>query len=392
MQRDHPTVCRDAENKELNDMKTFKFKLYRSKKTRRLDHQLWVACKVYNHAIALHRRYWKLYHKSLSKFSLQKHLAKLKKLPRFAFWNDIPSHAIQDITDRIQRGYKLFWENLKNKRKTAPPKFKSWRKYRSLSYNMVGRSIIKGNVIKIAGGKYKFSKSRDIEGAIKLLTVKRDACGDFFVYLICDTPEAKRETRMGESIGFDFGLKGAMLVAENPKNDIPEPSFFRKQKNAITKANRKLSSKRMCSHNREKARLELARLHRRVANQRRAFHWELARTLCKKYSIICLEDLNMKWMQMGHGKKVADYGFAELVSLLEYVSPKFGTTIVHIGKFFPSSQLCNACGFQNKEIKDVCIRAWDCPKCGTHHDRDRNAAKNIHEEGLRILSEEKATA
>ena len=83
---------------------------------------------------------------------------------------------------------------------------------------MVGRSIIKGNVIKIAGGKYKFSKSRDIEGAIKLLTVKRDACGDFFVYLICDTPEAKRETRMGESIGFDFGLKGAMLIAENPKN------------------------------------------------------------------------------------------------------------------------------------------------------------------------------
>ena len=197
---------------------------------------------------------------------------------------------------------------------------------------------------------------------------------------------------MGKSIGFDFGLKGAMLVAENPKNDIPEPSFFRKQKNAIAKANRKLSSKRMRSHNREKARLELARLHRRVANQRRAFHWELARELCKKYSVICLEDLNMKWMQMGHGKKVADYGFAELVSLLEYVSPQFGTTIVHIGKFFPSSQLCNACGFQNKEIKDVRIRAWDCPKCGTHHDRDRNAAKNIHEEGLRILSEEKATA
>ena len=82
-------------------MKTFKFKLYCSKKTRRLDHQLWVACKVYNHAIALHRRYWKLYHKSLFKFTLQKHLVKLKKLPRYAFWNDIPSHAIQDITDRI---------------------------------------------------------------------------------------------------------------------------------------------------------------------------------------------------------------------------------------------------------------------------------------------------
>ena len=257
---------------------------------------------------------------------------------------------------------------------------------------MVGRSVIKGNVIRIAGGKYKFSRSRDIEGTVRLLTVKRDACGDFFVYLICDTPEVRRETRMGESIGFDFGLKGAMLVAEDPKNDIPGPSFFRRQKNAIARANRKLSGKRTGSHNREKARLELVRLHRRVANRRRAFHWELARELCKKYSVICLEDLNLKRMQTGHGKKVADYGFAELVSILEYVSPQFGTAVVRIGKFFPSSQLCNVCGFRNKEIKDVRIRAWDCPKCGAHHDRDRNAAKNIREEGLRILSEKQATA
>ena len=367
-------------------MKTFKFKLYRSKKTRRLDHQLWVACKVYNHAIALHRRYWKLYHKSLSKFSLQKHLAKLKKLPRFAFWNDIPSHAIQDITDRIQRGYKLFWENLKNKRKTAPPKLKSWRKYRSLSYNMVGRSIIKGNVIKIAGGKYKFSKSRDIEGAIKLLTVKRDACGDFFVYLICDTPEAKRETRMGESIGFDFGFKGKMLVAENAENDISAPEFFKKQKNAIAKANRKLSSKRARSNNRRKARLELARLYRKTANQRNAFHWQLARELCSKYSILCFEDLNMKFMQKGHGKKVMDYGFAEFLNLLDYVAPQFNTKVVRIDKFYPSSQLCHECGYRNPEVKDLSIREWDCPNCHEHHDRDRNAAKNIKSEGLRILN------
>ena len=95
----------------------------------------------------------------------------------------------------------------------------------------------------------------------------------------------------------------------------------------------------------------------------------------------------MKWMQMGHGRKVNEYGFAELNRLLEYVGRQFGTAIVHVNRFFPSSQLCNTCGFQNREVSDMCIRAWDCPKCGTHHDRDRNAAKNIHEEGLRILSD-----
>lgn len=368
-------------------MKTYKFKLYRQKCTKYIDHQLWVACKVYNHAIALHKRYWHLYHKSLPKFTLSTYLTKLKRLPKYAYWNDIPSHAIQDITDRIQRDYKFFWENLKNKRKTAPPKFKSWRKYRSFSYNMVGKGIIVGNTIKIAGRKYKFFKSRDVEGKIKLLTIKRDACGDYFVYLVCETSKVKSEIRLGESIGFDFGFKGKMLVAENQKDDIVAPNFFKKQKNAIARANRKLSSKRGRSHNRRKAQLELARLHRKVANQRNAYHWRLARDLCKKYSVLCFEDLNMKFMQARHGKKVMDYGFAEFLNLLEYVALQFGSQVVRIDKWFPSSQLCHDCGFQNKEIKDLSIREWDCPKCHAHHDRDRNAAKNIHREGLRILQQ-----
>lgn len=368
-------------------MKTYKLKLYHSKKNKKLSHQLWVASKVYNHCIALHRRYWHLYHKSLNKYMLQKHLAKLKKLPAYSYWKGIPSHAIQDIADRIDKGYKLFWDNLKRKKKTAPPKFRSWRKYRSFSYNMVGQSIVKDNTIKVAGNKYKFFKSREIGGRILLLTVKRDACGDFFVYLVCETPEAKSETRLGESIGFDFGLKGKMLVAENPKDDIAAPDFFRKQKNAIAKANRKLSSKRMRSHNREKARLELARLHRKITNQRNAYHWKLARALCKKYSVLCFEDLNMKFMQAGHGRKVMDYGFAEFLRLLEYVAPQFGSQVVRIDKWYPSSQICYDCGYKNEEIKDLSVREWVCPQCGKYHDRDRNAAKNIHREGLRMLQQ-----
>lgn len=345
-----------------------------------------MACKIYNHCIALHKRYWKLYHKSLNKFKLQKHLTKLKRLKKYAYWTDLPSHAIQDITDRVDKGYKLFWGNLKRKKKTAPPKFRAWRKYRSFSYNMVGPKIIKGNTIKVAGNKYKFFKSRDIEGKIKLLTVKRDTCGDFYVYLVCETPEVNIEPRLGKSIGFDFGFKGKMLVAPNKEDDVKAPSFFKKQQKAIAKANRNLSKKKMHSNNRRKARLALARLHRKVTNQRNAFHWQLAHSLCQKYAAICLEDLNMKWMQKGHGKKVGDYGFGEFLRILEYVAPQFNTKIVKIDKFYPSSQLCNECGYQNPKVKDLSIREWDCPSCGHHCDRDRNAAQNILAEGLRILS------
>ena len=368
-------------------MKTYKLKLYHSKKNKKLEHQLWVASRVYNHCIALHRRYWKLFHKSLNKYKLSTHLTKIKKLLKYSCWQEIPSHAIQDVTDRIDKGYKLFWGNLKRKKKTAPPKFKSWRKYHSFSYNMVGQGIVKDNTIKVAGNKYKFFKSREIDGKIKLLTVKRDACGDFYVYLVCETPEIQIETRLGKSIGFDFGFKGNMLVAENELEDIKAPSFFTKSKNKIAKANRSLSSKKMKSNNRKKSRLALARIYRKITNRRHDYHFKLARELCQKYSIICLEDLNMKWMQKGHGKKAMDYGFGEFLTILEYIATKFGTKIVRVDKFFPSSQLCHGCGYKNKEVKDLKIREWTCPNCHEHHDRDRNAARNIKSEGLRILNE-----
>ncbi len=240
---------------------------------------------------------------------------------------------------------------------------------------MVGSKIIKDNTIKVAGKKYKFFKSREVEGKIKLLTVKRDACGDFYIYLVCETPEINVESRLGKSIGFDFGFKGKMLVAPDEENDVRAPEFFKRQQKAIAKANRNLSMKRLRSNNRHKAQLALARLHRKVANQRNAYHWQLARELCRRYATICFEDLNMKWMQAGHGKKVGDYGFGEFLNLLEYVAPQFGTRIVRIDKFYPSSQLCHECGYQNPEVKNLSVREWDCPSCGHHCDRQKCCAE-----------------
>ena len=356
-------------------MKTYCFKLYHSKKNKKLNRQINIACYIYNHSIALHKRYYRLFHKYLNKYKLQKHLAKLKKRSKYLFWNDIPAHAIQNITDRIDRGYKAFFENLKLKIKTAPPKFKSKKKYKSLSYNMVGKGVVKNNTVKIAGKHYKFFKSRDVEGYIKLLTVKRDRTGDFYVYLVCEGNQNETIARMGESIGFDFGLKTFLTASDG--TIINSPQFFFKNRKAIAKANRSLSRKVKGSNNREKARLKLAKLHKKVVNQRLDFHWKLAQSLCVRYATICIEDLNLKEMQKLHGKKINDLGFSNFVKILEFKASQMGTQIVKVDRYFASSQTCTNCGYKNSETKNLWLRKWTCPQCGAIHDRDNNAAINI---------------
>ena len=159
-------------------VKTYKFKLYRSKKNKILVNQIKIASSIYNHSIALHKRYYKMFGKHLPKYKLQKHLTKLKKIPRYKYWNKLGSQAVQDITDRIDRAYRLFFRNLKHKIKTSPPGFKSSRKYRSFTLKQAGYNILCGNRIKIGDKIYKYSKSREIEGKIKTLTVKQNNLGE----------------------------------------------------------------------------------------------------------------------------------------------------------------------------------------------------------------------
>ena len=368
-------------------VKTFKFKLFHTKRNKKLHRKINLACLMYNHCIALHKRYWHLYHKSLNLYDLQKHITKLKKIERFNYLKELNSQTVQDITERIDRGYKLFWKNLKNKKKTAPPKFRKIRKYKSITFKQTGWKLDEEHsTIYIQKQKYRYSNSRNIDGKIKTVTVKRDTLSDLYIYFVCELSDKEIKSRTGKSVGFDFGFKENMLVAENKEDDIKAPSFFKKMKTKIAKASRNLSGKRLKSNNQKKARLELARLYRKVTNKRNDYHWKPAKYLCNKYSIICLENISMKQMQKKHGKKVMDYGFSEFINILEYLSKQNRTQVIKVDRFFPSSQICSDCGYQNKEVKNLSIREWTCPKCGAHHDRDRNAARNIHVEGLKIIS------
>ena len=247
---------------------------------------------------------------------------------------------------------------------------------------MAGKNIIVGSKIKIAGDYYKFFKSREVKGNIKLVTIKRDSLGDLYVYVVSDDSSGIIEARSGKIVGFDFGLRTFLTSSDG--NHIESPLLFKKSSGIIKKLSKNFSRKKSQAHH-ERARLELARAHKKIYNQRRDFHYKTALRLCREYGVICLETLNLRGMQRLWGRKVSDLGFYGFVQILKYEAVKNGVTIVEIPEYYPSSQICSECAYKNSDVKDLRVRSWRCPNCGAEHDRDVNAAKNIARVGALTL-------
>ena len=360
-------------------MKTYKFKLYSNHGNRDLHKTIDGHAHVWNHCVAVQRRYYAIYGKYISKFRLINHISKLKQLPRFAHWNQLPSQAIQDVVVRIDKSYKAMFEARAKGKKWGRPRFKPRRKYKSFTLTQAGWKLLTGNQIRIGKQVYQYFKSRDILGNPKRCTIKRDTLGDMYICILTDHVEPDLNRVMtGKIAGFDFGLK-RYLTGSN-EHDIDSPQFFKRSINAIKRANRKHSRTKKRSKNRERARLDLTRKHRKIERQREDFHWKLAHELTDLYDEIRLEDLNLQGMKALWGRKVSDLGFADFVKKLVYIASQKGVKITFIDKWYPSSKTCSACGTVNEAL-NLRDRIWKCADCGTTHDRDRNAAINIFRVG-----------
>jgi len=355
-------------------MKTYSFKLY-TNKLNTLHRQINIAGIIYNYCINMHKRYYSLYGKSLSKYTLQKHLTKKKK--KYTFWNQVGSQAIQDITDRIDRAYKLFFRNLKHDIKTAPPGFKKVKKYRSFTLKQAGYKFLETNKIKIGKKVYRYSKSREIEGTIKTLTIKRDSLGDIYIFSVTDYVES-RPTTTGKMAGCDFGLKTFLTMSDSTK--IESPLFYKQSLKQLKKSSKKYSSKKKGSKNQKRARLDLTRKHKKIFNQRKDHHFKLAKKLTESHDYLFFETLNLKGMQRLWGRKVSDLGFYSFLLILESQANKYSCKIHYIDRFYPSSKECSCCGKKNDNLQ-LSDRHWYCPSCQTKHDRDINASLNILREG-----------
>ncbi|MCF4965943.1 RNA-guided endonuclease InsQ/TnpB family protein [Nostoc sp. CMAA1605] len=368
-------------------MKTLKFKLYQHKRNRFLKRMINASGVIYNHCIALHKRYYRMWGKHLNCAKLQAHIAKLRK--RNQFWQTVGSQAVQDICQRIEKAYQLFFKH--KKKGVRPPGFKKVKKYKSFTLKQAGYKFLGGNRVKIGNKIYQFWKSREIEGTVKTLTIKRTPLGELFMVVVVnasaplgvdDGSKSEVEIKTGKIAGFDFGLKTFLTCSDGTKIDSPQ--FFKQSLNAITKASRQHSKKLKGSANRERARLNLVRKYEDISNRRSDWFWKLAHELTDRFEVLCFETLNLKGMQRLWGRKISDLAFGEFLQILEWVAKKKNKLVVFIDPWYPSSKTCSSCG-HILETLDLSIRRWRCPSCQSENDRDENASLNIQRVGSSTL-------
>ena len=354
-------------------MISYKYKLYRTDKTKYLDKMLREACFVWNHALALQKRYYRLYGKYINCGRMKAHFA--KRIHR----NLLHSQTTQEILERLDTAYQRFFSRLAKR----PPKFRKAKDFSSILFKQGGYSL-NGNVLTINSIKkrFKFSLSRPYAGKVKTLTVKRNHIGEFFIVMVLDqSPQFIGKSHNGASVGIDFGLKKYMTMSDG--TTVDNPQFLKSGLRQLQRKSQNLSKCVPGSHNRERKRLDLDRHHEKVVNQRNAFQWQLAHQLCQQYDRIFIEDLQLTGMSALWGRKMADLAHGEFVLKLQYVATKYGVTVHKIDRYYPSSKRCT-CGYVNHGLQ-LHERTWVCPECGTVHKRDLLAANNILRQGIAEL-------
>lgn len=359
-------------------MKTYKFKLYQNKRNRYLKRTINAAASIWNHCIALHKRYYSMFGKYLNKFQLMKHIAKLRN--KNSYWQLVDAQGVQDISDRIDKSYQLFFKH--HSKSVRPPSFCQSKKYKSFTLKQTGYKLI-GDKIRLGKRLFGYHKSREIEGKIKTVTVKRVPTGDIYIFIVTDARTESIGVVTGKIAGFDFGLKTFLVLSNG--SAIKSPLYLLKAKKQLRVLSQKLSAKKLGGKNWNKARIKLAKLHQRVVNLRREWFWKLSHELCDTYDVMCFETLNLKGMQKLWGRKISDLAFGTFLEILQTVAATKGKSIVFVGQWFASSKLCSNCGYKHTEL-ELRDREWTCPSCNTYHDRDKNAALNIEREGTSSLS------
>ena len=369
-------------------IKSYKFRLYPNKSQKIMIEKTF-GCKrfVYNHFLAKSIEEYRFSGKSNSYNQNSKDLTSLKK--ELTWLAEVDSWATQNALRDLDSAYQNFFRDVKQRKQSGFPKFKrkcSKQSYKTTNPNKIPLPI-KDNKVKLPKiGWIKFKQDREVFGRWLSMTISKEPSGKYFISInCCEVPH--EEFKSSDSIvGIDLGIKDFVITSNGGK--FKNPKFLIKSEKKIKILQRKLSKKQKRSNNREKSRIQLAKQYEKISNRRNDYLQKLSTYFIKNHDLIALESLKVKQMVRNHklAKSISDASWSEFIRMLSYKCSWNKKILIQIDTFFPSSQLCNSCGHKNPDVKNLDIREWTCPRCGQHHDRDVNAAKNILAEGLRILN------
>ena len=369
--------------------KAYKFRIYPNKEQQIMIKKTFGCTRfVYNHFLAKRKKHYTLTQATLSHQTCSLDLTKLKH--EHEWLREPDSIALQASLEHLRDGYDNFFKARKrNDKSWGLPKFKRKKN----NYKSYTTKFVNGNIKlsekhitlpKIGAVRCKFSKQ--VKGQILNVTVSQNPSGKYFVSICCTDVDIPKYEKAGSVIGLDLGLKE--FAVDSNGNTYENHKFHRKSEKKLARLQRRLSRKTIDSNNRNKARIKVARKHEYITNCRKDAHHKLSAKLVRENDLIVLEALKVKNMVRNRrlAKSISDVSWSEFVRQVKYKATWYGKVVIQIDTYFPSTQNCSKCDYKNADTKNLAIREWQCPKCGAYHNRDGNAAINILNEGMRVLS------
>jgi len=371
-------------------IKSYKYRIYpNAEQVQKLEQFFGATRFIYNWGLEQKTKQYQQDKTNLSYFDLTNKLTKLKKQKEFEWLKSIYSQSLQASLKNLDKAFVNFF-----KKNTNFPKFKTKRKSRASCQFPQGIKVdFEKYQVFIPKLKYvKFAKDRKFNGLIKTCTVSKTKTNKYYIsILVEDGIELPKKQKINENntLGIDLGIKDFVVLSDGTK--IPNPKFLEKAEKKIAKRHKELSRKQKGSNNREKAKLKLAKTHEKITNQRDDFLHKLSHKLVTENQIttLCFEDLNISGMMNNSrlAKSIGSANWSRFIDMVKYKADWYGKNVIQIGRFDASSKTCS-CGVKNEQLA-LSDRFWTCLSCGTTHDRDILAAKNIKRFALmRTLGDE----
>ena len=360
-------------------LKAFKYRIYpTSEQSILLAKSFGCARWFYNYALNLTSETYKQTGKGLSRNEIVNLLPSLKK--EYEWLSEAPSQVLQQAALNLSSAFLNFFAG-----RAKYPNFKKKQNRQSIRFPQ--HCELKDNLLVLPKiGEVPCKIPRIPNGNLKSVTVSVNPTGEYFASCLYDDgKDLPQKSSEGKAVGIDVGLTHFAITSDGTKHGNPQ--YYRKYEQRLARRQKKLSRKQKGSNNRNKARVKVAKVHAKIVRCREDFLHKLSRKLVDENQVLVVENLAVRNMVKNHNlaKSISDSGWGQFCTMLKYKAEWEGKIYIEVDRFFPSSKTCSNC-LNRVDSLSLDIRSWQCSKCGENHDRDINAAKNIRDEGLRILA------